>query len=105
MRLFALVAATMLAAVCALPHQASAFTTYNSGSNADGSARYADPDQKIQANVGGQSRGKGAGPVRNSVSIYSGVMPGTHEVLPPPAGLFKTAPARKRVAQRSQTAR
>jgi hypothetical protein len=33
------------------------------------------------------------------------VMPGTHEVLPPPAGLFKTAPARKRVAQRSQTAR
>ena len=95
----------MLAAVCALPHQASAFTTYNSGTNADGSARYADPDQKIQANVGGQSRGKGAGPVRNSVSIYSGVMPGTHDVLPPPAALFKTAPPRKRVAQRAQTTR
>jgi hypothetical protein len=105
MRFLALVTAAMLAAVFALSHQAFAFTVYNSGTNPDGSARYADPDQKIQANVGGQGQAKGAGPVRNAVSIYSGVMPGTHEVLPPPAGLFKTAPARKRVAQRAQTAR
>ena len=95
----------MLAAVCALSQQASAFTIYNSGSSADGASRYADPDEKIRANVGGQGQAKGAGPVRNSVSIYSGVMPGTHDVLPPPAALFKTAPPRKRVAQRPQASR
>jgi hypothetical protein len=39
------------------------------------------------------------------VSIYSGVMPGTHEVLPPPASFFKTAPPRKRMAQRLQASR
>jgi len=105
MRVLALVAAATLTAIFALSHQAFAFTVYNSGTNPDGSARYADPDQKIQANVGGQGQAKGAGPVRNSVSIYSGVMPGTHDVLPPPAALFKTAPPRKRVAQRAQTTR
>lgn len=105
MRVLALAAAATLTAIVALSHQAFAFTVYNSGTNPDGSARYADPDQKIQANVSGQGQAKGAGPARNAVSIYSGVMPGTHEVLPPPAGLLKTAPARKRVAQRAQTAR
>ena len=105
MRILAFVAAATLTAMLALSHQAFAFTVYNSGTNPDGSARYADPDHKIQANVGGQGQAKGAGPVRNSVSIYSGVMPGTHDVLPPPAALFKTAPPRKRVAQRAQTTR
>ena len=105
MRVLARIAAATLTAIFALSHQAFAFTVYNSGTNPDGSARYADPDHKIQANVGGQGQAKGAGPVRNSVSIYSGVMPGTHDVLPPPAALFKTAPPRKRVAQRPQASR
>jgi hypothetical protein len=105
MRFLALVAAAMLAATLALTHQAFAFTIYNSGTNPDGSPRYADPDEKLQSNLGGQGQAKGAGPARNSVSIYSGVMPGTHEVLPPPASFFKTAPPRKRMAQRPQASR
>jgi hypothetical protein len=105
MRVLAFVAAATLTAMLALSHQAFAFTVYNSGTNPDGSARYADPDERLQANVGGQRQAKNAGPARNAVSIYSGVMPGTHDVLPPPAALFKTAPPRKRMAQRSQAAR
>lgn len=105
MRFLALVAAAMLAATLALTHQAFAFTIYNSGTNPDGSPRYADPDEKLQSNLGGRGQARGAGPARNSVSIYSGVMPGTHEVLPPPASFFKTAPPRKRMAQRPQASR
>jgi hypothetical protein len=65
---------------------ASAFTVYNAG---EGGAR---------ANVAGPEGAahavpsdRGAGAARNHVSIYSGVMPGTHQTLPPPASLFKTS--------------
>ena len=105
MQVLAFIAAATLTAMLALSHQAFAFTVYNSGTNPDGSARYADPDERLQANVGGQRQAKNAGPARNAVSIYSGVMPGTHDVLPPPAALFKTARPRNRMAQRSQAAR
>jgi|SRR5262245_784591 len=104
MRILAFVAAATLTAMLALSHPAFAFTVYNSGTNPDGSARYADPDERLQAGLGGQRQAKTGGPVRNAVSIYSGVMPGTHEVLPPPAGLFKIVP-RKRLVQRSQASR
>jgi hypothetical protein len=68
---------------------AFAFTVYNSGDNARG-ANYGDPDGHAHAADAG-ARGKSAGAPRNHVSIYSGVMPGTHEALPPPSSLFKTA--------------
>ena len=68
---------------------ASAFTVYNSADSARG-ANYGDPDGQAHA-VGAGERGKSVGVPRNYVSPYSGVMPGTHETLPPPSGLFKTA--------------
>lgn len=68
---------------------AFAFTIYNSDQGARG-AHYGDPGGQAHA-VGAGERGKNAGAPRNHVSIYSGVMPGAREVLPPPASLFKTA--------------
>ncbi len=71
---------------------AFAFTVYNSDESARG-AHYGDADDHAHA-VGAGERGKNAGPPRNHVSIYSGVMPGTHETLPPPSSLFKTVKPR-----------
>jgi hypothetical protein len=82
MRIPALVAMLTLFAA----PSAFAFTIYNSDQSARG-ARYGDPGGQAHA-VGAGERGKNAGAPRNHVSIYSGVMPGTHEVLPPPASLF-----------------
>ena len=79
----------LLALVAAPP--ASAFTAYNAG---EGGARanLAGPDAAAHAVPNG--RGASAGAPRNHVSIYSGVMPGTHQTLPPPASLFKTSKAK-----------
>src|SRR5262245_54825817 len=85
MRLPSLVA---ILAVFATP-SAFAFTIYNTDQSARG-AHYGNPDGQSHA-VGAGERGKNAGALRNHVSIYSGVMPGAREVLPPPASLFKTS--------------
>jgi hypothetical protein len=79
---------------------ASAFTVYDSGGSARGGAHYGDPDGQ---SMGVGERGKSAAVTHNYTSIYSGVMPGTHEILPPPSSLFKTAKAKP--AKPAKTAR
>src|SRR5262245_27769344 len=75
----------MLVLVAAPP--ACAFTLYNAG---EGGAPGNLAGPKAAAHAGPSGRGASAG-ARNHVSIYSGVMPGTHQTLPPPASLFKTS--------------
>jgi hypothetical protein len=74
----------LLALVAAPP--ASAFTMYNAG---EGGARanIAGPEGAAHA----VPNERGTAGTRNHVSIYSGVMPGTHQTLPPPSALFKTS--------------
>jgi hypothetical protein len=89
-------ALALLALVAAPP--ASAFTMYNAG---EGGARanIAGPEGAAHA----LPNERGAGAARNHVSIYSGVMPGTHQTLPPPAALFKTS--KPKTAKAARTAR
>jgi hypothetical protein len=92
MRFLTLVAATVAAAALMTLQHASAFTVVNQGGNSGGGAQVADPDEQVRSNVGAQGRSRGAAPARNVVPMFSGVMPDTHDILPPPASLFQTAP-------------
>jgi hypothetical protein len=98
MRFLTLVAATVAAAALMTLQHASAFTIVNQGGNSGG-AHVADPDEQVRSNVGAQGRSRGAAPARNVVPMFSGVMPDTHEIMPPPASLFQTAPPKRAKAK------